>query len=310
MAERLPSLNALRAFEAVARHLSLTRAAAELHVTPAAVSHQIKALEQDLGVSLLRRVKREFLLTDAAKAGLPDLREGFDRIAQSARKMREDDAAGLLTVSLTPSFAANWLVPRIDRFKETEPDIDLRLDTSTGLADFVRGNVDVAIRYGTGDYPGLRVVPLFEEQIFPVCSPELLEGPHPLREPADLKLHTLLHLDWTPQKGEWPDWRMWLLAAGVRGVDVTRGPRFSDFSLALNAAVRGQGVALGSSALVADDLAAGRLAWPFQLCVPTTFACYFVCPEDSAERPKVAAFRDWLLAEAAQTRASFGGQPE
>ena len=163
--------------------------------------------------------------------------------------------------------------------------------------DFARDGIDVAIRYGSGDYPGLHAVPLFEESIFPVCSPALVDGPAPLREPADLKGHTLLHVDLGPHHGTWPDWRMWLLAAGADDVDHTRGPRFSEISMALQAAVRGQGVALGSTGLVDDDLAAGRLVWPFDLCMPTDFGYYVVCPEESAGQANVAALRDWLIAE-------------
>lgn len=297
MAERLPSLNALRAFEATARHLSLTRAASELHVTPAAISHQIKALEADLGVKLLRRSGREVRLTEAAQAGLAQLREAFDGLAQAARRMRAQAGGRLLTVSVTPSFAATWLVPRLDRFRAAHPEVDLRIHASHRVVDFARDGIDVAIRYGSGDYPGLHAVPLFEESIFPVCSPALVDGPPPLREPADLKGHTLLHVDLGPHHGTWPDWRMWLLAAGADDVDHTRGPRFSEISMALQAAVRGQGVALGSTGLVDDDLAAGRLVWPFDLCMPTDFGYYVVCPEATAGQANVAALREWLIAE-------------
>jgi LysR family glycine cleavage system transcriptional activator len=297
VAERLPSLNALRAFEAAARHLSLTRAGSELHVTPAAISHQIKALEADLGVKLLRRSGRAVRLTEAAQAGLPQLREAFDGLAQAARRMRAHAGGRLLTVSVTPSFAATWLVPRLDRFRAAHPEIDLRIDASHRIADFARDGVDVAIRYGAGDYPGLGAVRLFEESIFPVCSPALLEGPQPLREPADLGMHTLLHVDVGPHHGSWPDWRMWLLAAGAGDVDHTRGPRFSEISMALQAAVRGQGLALGSTGLVDDDIAAGRLVWPFDLCMPTDFGYYVVCPEDTAGQANIAALREWLVAE-------------
>lgn len=278
-------------------------------MTAAAVSQQVKVLEGDLGTKLLRRVNREFLLTDAAQAGLPDLREGFDRLAQAARKMREDNSRRLLTVSVDPSLAATWLVARLDRFREVHPHIDVLLEASMERADFGRDDVDMAIRYGAGDDPGLHVVRLFDEEVFPVCSPRLLEGSHPLREPQDLRHHTLLHLEWTPAKGEWPDWRTWLLAAGVGDIDATRGPRFSQHSMVLQAAVQGQGVALGSTALVTDDLAAGRLVWPFDLCVPTNFAYYIVGPEKTADQPKIVAFRSWLLAEAGRETAAPSPEP-
>lgn len=299
MSQRLPSLNALRAFEAAARHLSLTKAAEELHVTPAAVSHQIKALEADLRVPLMRRVKGEFVLSEAAKAGLPGLRDAFDRLQDAVRRMRLDEVSRILTVSAAPSFAATWLVPRLDRFKESFPEIDVRLEASFRLIDFGRDDVDLAIRYGPGDYEGLHAVLLFDEEMFPVCSPRLIERGPPLREPRDLARHNLLHLDWTPEKGVWPDWRMWLVAAGAEEVYTDRGPRFTQQSIALQAAAQGQGVALGSPALVADDLAAGRLVKPFDFSVPVDFCYFAVAPPDTAELPKVRAFRDWLVTEAA-----------
>ncbi len=296
---RLPSLNALRAFEAVARHLNLTRAAEELHVTPAAVSHQIKALEADLGVPLLRRVRREFFLTDAAQAGLPALREAFDLLGEAVERMRGERPDRLLTISVLPSFAVSWLVPRLSRFKAQHPEIDVRLDTTDRIVDLRREAIDLGIRFGAGDYPGLEVTQLLDEEIFPVCSPELLTGPHPLRAPEDLRHHTLLHVDWTPFLDESSDWKLWLTAAGLEGVvDVSRGPRFSHANLALQAATHGQGVVIGSQALAAEDLAEGRLVRPFAMSVPVNF-CYFVVTTPAAARlPKVAAFKDWLLSEA------------
>lgn len=309
MVDRLPSLNALRAFEAVARHRSIKKAAAELHVTPAAVSQQVKGLEADVGAALLRRLVGGLALTEAGESGLADLREGFGYLTRAVRKMRAKRGRQLLTVSVDPSFAATWLVARLDRFKQAHPEIDLLLEASSASADLARDGIDAAIRYGSGDFPGLHAVRLFGEAVFPVCSPTLLEEPHPLREPADLRWHTLLHLEWTPAKGEWPDWRAWLRAVGVEGIDVERGPRFTEHSMALQAAMEGQGVALGSTALVADALAAGRLVWPFDFCVPTAFAYYLVCLEQRAEEPPIAAFRDWLVAEAGRdpVAAASGG---
>ena len=301
MADRLPSLNALRAFEAVTRHLSVTKAADELHVTPAAVSLQIKALEADLGAKLVRRAGRGLVLTDAGRAGLADLGAGFDRLTRAARAMRPERGRQMLTVSVEPSFAATWLVKRLDGFKRARPAIDVRIDASMDCADFARDGVDIAIRYGAGDYPGLDVVRLFDDEVFPVCAPALMDGDHPLAEPGDLRWHTLLHLDWPPHMGEWPDWSAWLRAAVADDVDVGHGIHFTDESMALQAAVQGQGVALGNTALVADDLEAGRLVWPFELCLPTMFAYFVVCPEDRSDDAAIAAFREWLLAEAAST---------
>jgi LysR family glycine cleavage system transcriptional activator len=299
MARTLPPLNSLRAFEAAARHLSFTKAAEELHVTPAAISHQIKGLEAQLGVPLFRRLTRALRLTEAGQAALPAVRDGFDKLAEAVDLMRAHEESGVVTVSTEPSFAAKWLVPRLDRFRAAHPEFEVRLDATDRLADFQRDNVDLAIRYGSGDYPSVEVEKLLSEEIFPVCSPKLLDGPHPLRRPEDLRHHTLIHLDWDLEDVGAPTWRMWLLAAGVTDIDFTRGPVFSMNSLALQAAIEGQGVALASSVLVADDLSAGRLVMPFDVsvCDPLDFAYYVVVPKRSAKLPKVAAFRDWLLDE-------------
>ncbi len=307
MARKLPPLNALRAFEAAARHLSVTRAAGELNVTPAAVSHQVKALEDRLGVALFRRLNRALMLTDAGQLLLPGLRDGFDRLAEAVHRVRAHGAGNTLTVSVPPSFAAKWLVPRLDRLRAAHADIDIRLDATDQLVDFAREDVDVAVRYGAGDYPGLRVDRLFTDEVIPVCSPRLLEAPHPLREPADLRWHTLLHVGWATDSEFWPDWRMWLLAAGVRDVAPTQGPKFKQEGMVVQAALEGHGVALASSVLVADDIAAGRLVRPFELGLPMSFAYYLVCPEAAADQPKVAAFRAWILAEAKRTPASRAG---
>jgi len=299
MNQRLPSLNALRAFEAVARHLSLTKAAQELNVTPAAVSHQVKALEADLQVSLLRRVKGEFVLTETAQTALPVLRAGFDQIAEAARRLRADEARHFLTISVGPTFAATWLVRRLGAFKTVFPEIDVRLQTTDVVSDFDRDGVDVGIRYGTGDYPGLAAARLFDEEIYPVCSPQLLRDGPPLDSPAALARHTLLHVEWslTSAKSETLDWQMWLRAAGIDDIDADRGPRFSHANLALQAAMEGQGLALGSESLTRDDLAAGRLVCPFDVVLPVNFAYHLVYPESTADQPKVASFRDWILSE-------------
>src|SRR4051794_36642926 len=190
---RLPPLNSLRAFEAAARHLSFAEAAAELHVTPAAISHQIKALEADLGVKLFRRFNRAVRLTDAGQACLPGLRDGFERIAEAVARARQGDSVGVLTVTASPAIAAKWLVPRLERFRERHPSIDLRIDASMRLVDFTREDVHVGLRYGGGKYPGLHTELLLRSEVFPVCAPALLKGKHPLREPEDLRHHTLIH---------------------------------------------------------------------------------------------------------------------
>ena len=292
MARRLPPLNALRAFEAAARHLSFTRAAGELHVTQAAVSHQVKALEEHLGRKLFRRLNRALLLTDDGQAYLPSISRAFTLLNDATNDLLTKQAPGPLTVSALPSFAARWLVPRLGRFRHIRPDIDLRIDPSAALSDFAGGDVDVGIRYGRGKYPGMRADWLMTEDIFPVCSPALLEGPHPLRDPKDLEHQVLLHDDGHG------DWRTWLLAAGVERVDPARGPIFTDSSMLIQAAMAAQGVALARGVLAADELAAGRLVRPFTLSLSTEYAYYLVCPVNTAEQPKIAAFRDWLLDEA------------
>jgi LysR family glycine cleavage system transcriptional activator len=303
MARNLPPLNSLRAFEAAARHLSFTKAAEELHVTPAAISHQIKALEEQLGVPLFRRLTRALRLTQAGQAALPPMRDGFDSLADAVDLLRAHENSGAITVSIDPSFAAKWLVPRLDRFRAALPDLDVRLDATDKLTDFQRDNVDLAIRYGSGNYPGLEVERLLSEEIFPVCSPKLGEGTAPLAQPSDLRHHTLIHLEWDSENVTAPNWRMWLLAAGIHDINYTRGPVFSMTTLALQAAIEGQGVALASSFLVADDLAAGRLVVPFDLsvCDPLDFAYHVVVPKRTADLPKVVAFKTWLLDEIART---------
>lgn len=294
MAGRLPPLNALRTFEAAARHLSFTRAAAELHVTQAAVSHQIKALEADLGARLFRRLNRHLALTDEGQLLVPAVRRAFDELAAGVERVRAHCCGGTLAISTTPSIAANWLAARLGRFQALHPGFEIRLTATPRLVDFTREGIDCGIRYGFGDWPGLRAERLFQASLVPVCSPRLLDGPQPLRTPADLAHHTLLHsLD------DADDWRLWLRAAGVHGIDPTRGPKFESMPLVLQAAISGAGVAIGQAPLVAEDLAAGRLVRPFDLELPSACAFYFVVPEVSADQPKIRAFRDWLLAEVA-----------
>ncbi len=299
MSRPLPPLNSLRAFEAAARHLSFTKAAEELHVTPAAVSQQIKLLEEHCGTKLFRRLTRALMLTDAGQAALPPLREGFDRMVEAVDRMRAHDRSDILTVSVPPSFGAKWLVQRLDRLNAAHPEFDVRIDATDTLADFSDTGVDIALRYGRGTYPGLQSELLMPEVAFPVCSPALLEGEHPLREPADLRHHTLLHVQWKMEHEAAPNWRMWLRAAGVEDIDVTRGPRFTIEGMTVQAAIEGQGVALASGSLVSDDLKAGRLVRPFgpTICEATAFSYYLVYPPANADSPKVKAFREWIKAE-------------
>jgi LysR family glycine cleavage system transcriptional activator len=300
---RLPSLNALRAFEAVSRHLSFARAAEELHVTKAAVAQQVRLLESEIGAPLVLRNGRGLRLTEVGAAGMRHLADGFDLLLRASRSMREATGGRLLVVRADPSFASTWLVGRIGRFKQDHPDIDVLLDADRNAPDLWRENVDAAIRWGKGDFPGLNATRLFEEDVFPVCSPRLRDGPHPIREPADLRHHTLLHLEWSSEHGTWPDWEMWLAASDVHDVDTSHGVWFNQMSIALQAAVQGQGVALMTRAIAADELAAGRLVAPFQVSFHTPFGYYFLCRPDRNNSPKIIAFRDWLAAEAARSRS-------
>ncbi len=308
MARRLPPLNAMRAFEAAARHLSFTHAARELHVTPAAVSHQIKALEDWLGLPLFRRRNREVVLTEAGETFYPGLRDGFDRLAGATERVTARDETGELRVSTSPSFAAKWLVPRLYRLRAAHPEIDVLLSTSDHLVDFGIEKMDVGLRYGTGRYPGLEVIRLMETDVFPVCAPALADGDPPLRLPADLSRHTLLHDDFDVIRTEnTVTWEMWLRAAGVEGAEAGRGPGFTDSSMVLMAAIDGQGVALARGTLAAGDLAAGRLVKPFDLALPSNWAYYVVYPPEYRDRPKIKAFRAWLLAEAEIDRDVLDG---
>lgn len=296
MARHLPPLNALRAFEAAARHLSFTKAAEELFVTQAAVSHQVKALEETLGIALFRRFNRRLMLTDAGQAYLPPLREALDQIALATERLKTVEDSGALKVSVLPSFAAKWLLPRLSRFRARHPEIDVLVSAKDALVDFARDEADIAIRFGWGRYPGLTTHDFMGDVVFPVCSPEILKSGPPLEKPADLKQHTLLHDPTTVTDAI--DWRGWLKAAGVTGVDPTRGPGFTDTAMVIQAAVEGQGVALGRSALAGNDLEAGRLVKPFGPEIPSDLRYYIVYPPAAADKAKVAAFRDWLLEEA------------
>ncbi len=292
MPRRLPPLNSLRAFEAAARHLSFTLAAAELNVTQAAVSHQIKSLEDQLGMPLFRRLNRALLLTDAGQTLYPATNNAFDILATAIDRLHRHDKYGELTITTMDSFAASWLVPRLGKFQKAHSDIDIRITTSDAMIDFARENVDMAIRYGSGDWPGVYVEPLMAEEMFPVCAPSLLQSGPPLKTPNDLKHHVLLHDDMRV------DWRMWLMAAGEPDIDTTRGLSYQHSNLVVQAAVQGDGVALARSVLVSSALAAGHLVKPFDLALPVNFAYYIVCPQGNENRPKIKEFRKWLAAMA------------
>lgn len=297
MSRTLPPLKALPDFEAAARYLSFTKAAQELHVTHGAVSRQVKSLEDYLGFRLFRRMNRSLRLTDEGQVYARTVGELLDALAEATRRLRTRDETGGLTVSTTYSFTSGWLVPRLGRFRALHPEIDVRLQADDHVIDFVRDSVDVAIRYGRGHYLGLTAERLMGDDYAPVSSPVLLKGKHPLRRPADLRHHMLLH-----EEGAELDWRMWLMAAGVEGVDASRGPIFSHSVMATQAAIRGEGVALGRTVLIEEELAARQLVRLFDLRLKTEMAYYIVYPPRSLERPKVRAFRDWLQSEASRGR--------
>jgi len=309
MALIIPGLGGLRGFEAAARHSSFTKAAAELGVTPAAVSHLVRELEDQLGVKLFARSSRVVRLTSAGEILHRAAAEAIQTVGRAVARLRDVAGRQRLMVTTSPSFAAKWLVPRLDRFLLQHPETDVRIEVSQRLIDFAHEDVDIGIRFGNGHYPGLRADRLFEDTMFPVCSPKLLKGAHPLRHPRDLRHQTLIHVDWNAQGEIWPNWEMWLRAAGVhREAGSARGIHFTQTDLAIQAAIDGQGVALGDSTLAADDLAIGRLVRPFELSLkgPSQFAYYLVCPEATADLPLVRAFREWILTEAAQMKNAAG----
>jgi LysR family glycine cleavage system transcriptional activator len=298
---RLPPLNAVRTFEVAARRLNFNRAAAELHVTPSAVSHQIRQLERFLGVTLFRRGSRQVALTPQGERYLAAVHEALERISIATARVKTDNAR-TLTVSVAPAFASPWLIPRLAGFQIEHPEIEVRLISSIEVVDFsVATDVDAAVRYGLGRWPGLKCHRLFAEELVPVCAPALRKGGKTLRRPADLRSATLLHA--LSRLGEW---RTWLALAGVEGVDADRGPKFQTMPLALEAAAAGQGVAIADRRLVAPWVKDGRLRVLFDLRLPSASAYYLVYPRSSAADARIVAFRDWLQREA----IASGGGPD
>lgn len=300
----LVHLNALRAFEASARHKSFSAAAAELNVTPAAVGQSVRLLEEWLGTPLFHRAaggRARLVPTEAAQKALPDIRAGFDRLALGLERLKEGVAGGMLTVTVSPAFAAKWLLPRIDRFQAAWPDTDVRLDTNHKPVDFVAQGVDIGVRYGAGAWPGLAAHRLMEEEIYPVCSPALLRTPGRLGKPSDLAGETLIHdLSMEGHSG-FPSWAQWFALAGVGDPGAARGLRINNSAAVLQAAIDGHGVALARGAMAHDDVRAGRLLPLFpQVRCKSPLAYYVVYRPECAALTKLAAFRDWLFAEAAR----------
>ncbi|NKK76293.1 transcriptional regulator GcvA [Rhizobium leguminosarum] len=291
MPRRLPPLNALPSFEAAARHLSFSRAADELNVTHGAISRAIKHLEEQLDVQLFERGTRSVRLTAIGEPYAQSVREALDLLAAATKSASARHSDKTLNVSTSDGFAGRWLVPRLYRFHQANRDIDVRISTTGRLTTFLADGIDIAIRYGGGEYPGLTSEFLTGEEVFPVCSPRLLEGMRPLHEPGDLKHHTLIH-DGFPI-----DWATWLRSADVRDVDPKSGLTFDSATFAVESAVQGEGVVLGRTMLVAADLAAGRLVRPFRQALTSASQYFVVYPPRAIHQRKVKAFRDWLLAE-------------
>ncbi|MDB5605907.1 MAG: transcriptional regulator [Bradyrhizobium sp.] len=294
MRPRLPPLNNLKAFEAAARRESFTRAAEELCVTQGAVSQQVKALEEGLGVKLFNRERQRLIITDAGRDYLTVVRDALDRIAVGTERLLQRQNTGVLTVSTSPDFAAKWLVLRLGHFAEAHSGIDLRVSATLHHVDFAREEVDLAVRHGDGNWPGFDTVQLSAEQLFAVCSPKLLSGRRRLSKPADILKFPLIHLD------NRTDWTKWLRSAGINDGDVMHGPVLNRASMVIDAAIDGQGVALARTTLAAWDLINGRLVRPFPDSLPLSKTYWIICPKATSTMPKIVTFRDWLLAEASQ----------
>ena len=291
MRPRLPPLNNLKAFDAAARHESFTRAAAELCVTQGAVSQQVKALEAALGIKLFNRERQRLIITEAGRYYLTIVRDALDRIALGTERLLQRQSAGVLTISTSPDFAAKWLVHRLGNFAEAHSDIDLGVSATLHHVDFAREEVDLAVRHGDGNWPGLDTIQLSAEQLFAICSPKLLSGRR-LAKPADILRFPLIHLD------SRADWTKWLRVAGISDDNVRHGPVLNRASMVIDAAIDGQGIPLARTTLAAWDLLNGRLVRPFAEALRLSKTYWIVCPKAVSNVPKVATFRNWILAEA------------
>ncbi|MDQ6960056.1 MAG: transcriptional regulator GcvA [Mariprofundaceae bacterium] len=291
---RMPSLNALRAFSVAGAHLNLRAAAAELFVTPSALSHQIRSLEEQLGIKLFVRSKQGLTLTATGKALHPQISAVFTRLSEAVRSIKPQHHPGAITVSMLSTFAMRWFIPRLYRFQQENPDIKVRISTSIKLVDFAQEDVDCAIRSGQGSWPGIHALRLLDEQFTPVCSPSMPTGDTPLNQPSDLARHTLLHSGMRPD-----DWQAWLSAEGLAELKPRQDQEFETRNFAIAAAIRGLGVAIIDPLLVQEELKDRRLIQPFTHTLPTTSAYYLVWPSIRGESEELAAFRAWLIKEAA-----------
>lgn len=295
MAKRLPPLHALEAFEAAARLMSFKAAAAELHLTPSAISHRVKTLELHLGLALFRRLNREIRLTEAGHDYFASVRRAFDEVARASDKLRQPGRSGELRVSMVPYFASSWVIPNLEGFLERQPGLRLFVESTQRNADFGRDAIDAAVRYGSGRWPGLAATKLTALAATPVAAPRLLAR-HALRKPADLREHTLIHLTYLPEA-----WPRWLALAGVPGLKPKREIWVDNLTQAADAAERGVGVALGLMPLIAPRLAEQRILLPFDAVMPFE-AFWFVCRRAEANKPALAALRDWLAGLMAEAR--------
>jgi LysR family glycine cleavage system transcriptional activator len=296
---RLPPLNSIRAFEATARLYSFSKAAEELNVTPGAVSQQVKVLEDYLNIELFKRKNRSILLTEEAQVCLPLLSDGLDKLAKGIDMIREQNNQKPLTITTPPALTSYWLLPRLSDFKQQFPDIDVRIDASNTLADLINDDIDVGIRFGTGNYPELETEYLFSQNIIPVCSPVLFHQ-HKLQTPQDLENVTLLHTQsgFFVRDNTHVDWDMWFASVGSSHINPNHGLHFSQHSLAVEAAIRGQGVALVGDVIVSNELASGQLIKLFEdTDIPLNFSFYLVYSKTKATLQRIQSFRTWLLNE-------------
>jgi LysR family glycine cleavage system transcriptional activator len=289
MARRLPPLNSLKSFEAAGRQLSFTRAAQELNVTQAAVSHQIKVIEEYLGVTLFVRTPRKLVLTEQGKTLLPDVIEAFDKVSNAISAIKQEPSSKMISVRLAPSFAAKWLSPRLKYFWLQYPEIDLCLYHAHPAVDFDREEIDIAVTYGKGDWPGLVVDQILSLDFFPVCTPAFMSNDKPLSDIDNLRYYSLLH------DANYECWADWLKLANIDEINASKGTIIDDTNVLIQAAVDGQGVALGSTTFVQDLLDSGKLIKPFDITLVNEFAYYIVCPEAHLKNPSVQAFKNWLL---------------
>ncbi|UVC10130.1 transcriptional regulator GcvA [Rhizobium sp. TH2] len=300
----LPGTRALKMLVSAGRHLNFTRAADEIGLTPAAVSYQIKEIEDQLGVKLFVRTNRSIHLTPEGKVLCEAAVDALDIVTRATARVQKMSRRSTtqLKVTVDPQFATKWLMRRVEQFRKVHQDIELRFDVSYDVKDFELDDVDVGIRYGSGKYPGLTTHRLFGNVIVPVCSPRLLASGKPLKEPRDLMHHTLAHIEWSRDGLTWPNWHMWMAAAGVHDFDDSRAIVFASSNDAVEAALAGEAVALADFAMVASELSEGRLIRPFELSVkaPSEFAYFLVYPKEAAAEPRISAFREWLLEQVAE----------